>query len=61
MNYSLICYRPSPPTPLRTMQERFEIGMHIVIDAPSAKVFKALRDYAAMPRYNPDLRAVSES
>ncbi len=39
-------------------QERFLIGMHIVIDATGPQVFRALRDYADMPRYNPDLRAV---
>ena len=38
---------------------RFLIGMHIAIDAAPADVFRALRDYAAMPRYNPDLLAVS--
>lgn len=37
---------------------RFLIDMHIVIDAPAPAVFRALQDYAAMMRYNPDLRAV---
>jgi hypothetical protein len=37
---------------------RFLIQMHLVIDAPAPAVFLALRDYAAMPRYNSDLRAV---
>jgi hypothetical protein len=37
---------------------RFLIGMHIAIDAAPPDVFRALRDYAAMPRYNPDLVAV---
>lgn len=38
--------------------ERFLIDMQIAIDAPPRKVFRALQDYALMPRYNPDLRAV---
>lgn len=38
--------------------ERFLIDMHIAIDAPTQAVFWALQDYAAMARYNPDLRAV---
>jgi hypothetical protein len=37
---------------------RFLIGMHIVIDGAAPEVFLALQDYAAMPRYNHDLRAV---
>ena len=37
---------------------RFRIDMHITLDAPPPQVFRALRDYAAMPRYNPDLVAV---
>ena len=37
---------------------RFLIDMHIAIDAPAQAVFWALQDYAAMTRYNPDLRAV---
>ena len=37
---------------------RFLIEMRIRIAAPPAAVFRALEDYAAMPRYNPDLRAV---
>lgn len=36
----------------------FLIGMHVTIDAPPPAVFRALQDYAAMMRYNPDLRAV---
>lgn len=36
----------------------FLIGMHLAIDAPPPAVFRALQDYAAMMRYNPDLRAV---
>jgi len=36
----------------------FLIGMHIAIDAPAQAVFRALQDYAAMARYNPDLRSV---
>ena len=39
-------------------QARFLIGMRIVFDAAPARVFAALRDYPAMVRYNPDLRAV---
>ncbi|MGH8290605.1 MAG: SRPBCC family protein [Steroidobacteraceae bacterium] len=38
--------------------ERFLIGMRITIAAPPAAVFRALQDYSAMLRYNPDLRAV---
>ncbi|HZT04975.1 MAG TPA: SRPBCC family protein [Steroidobacteraceae bacterium] len=37
---------------------RFLIDMHIAIEEPPAAVFRALQDYAAMARYNPDLRAV---
>lgn len=37
---------------------RFLIGMQIMIDAPPPAVFRALQDYGAMMRYNPDLRAV---
>ncbi|HVC29597.1 MAG TPA: SRPBCC family protein [Steroidobacteraceae bacterium] len=37
---------------------RFLIGMRITIDAPAPAVFRALQDYSAMTRYNPDLRAV---
>jgi hypothetical protein len=36
----------------------FLIGMRIAIDAPAPAVFRALQDYSAMMRYNPDLRAV---
>ena len=36
----------------------FVIDMHIAIDAPPQAVFRALQDYSAMARYNPDLRAV---
>lgn len=36
----------------------FLIGMHIAIDAPPPSVFRALQNYSAMMRYNPDLRAV---
>lgn len=38
--------------------ERFVIDMQIAIDAPPPAVFRALQDYSAMMRYNPDLRAV---
>ena len=37
---------------------RFMIDMHIAIRAPAPAVFRALQDYAAMARYNPDLRSV---
>lgn len=37
---------------------RFVVSMHIAIDAPPPAVFRALQDYPAMPRYNPDLRTV---
>lgn len=36
----------------------FLIHMQIAIDAPAQAVFRALQDYAAMARYNPDLRSV---
>ena len=36
----------------------FLIDMQIAIDAPAQAVFRALQDYAAMARYNPDLRSV---
>jgi hypothetical protein len=36
----------------------FLIDIHIAIDAPAPAVFRALQDYAAMARYNPDLRSV---
>jgi Polyketide cyclase / dehydrase and lipid transport len=38
--------------------ERFLIDMRISIAAPPPAVFRALQDYSAMTRYNPDLRAV---
>jgi len=38
--------------------ERFLIEMRIRIAAPPLAVFHALQDYPALPRYNPDLRAV---
>lgn len=38
--------------------ERFVVGMDIAIHASAPAVFRALQDYAAMARYNPDLRAV---
>lgn len=37
---------------------RFLIRMHVAIDAAPSDVFRALRDYSDMPRYNPDLIAV---
>lgn len=37
---------------------RFLVDMRITIDAPAPAVFRALQDYSAMVRYNPDLRAV---
>lgn len=36
----------------------FLIGLRISIDASPPEVFRALQDYSAMTRYNPDLRAV---
>lgn len=36
----------------------FLIDMHLRINASPPAVFRALQDYAAMARYNPDLRAV---
>ena len=37
---------------------RFLIAMHLSINEPPPAVFRALQDYAAMARFNPDLRAV---
>jgi hypothetical protein len=37
---------------------RFVIDMRITLDAAAPAVFRALQDYPAMRRYNPDLRAV---
>jgi len=37
---------------------RFLIDMHISIDEPPPAVFRALQDYTAMARFNPDLRSV---
>lgn len=37
---------------------RFLIGMHITVDAAAPAVFRALQDYSALMRYNPDLRSV---
>lgn len=37
---------------------RFLIDLRIAIEAPAPAVFRALQDYPAMVRYNPDLRAV---
>jgi len=37
---------------------RFQIDMHIAIDEPAPAVFRALQDYPAMARFNPDLRTV---
>lgn len=37
---------------------RFDVAMHIAIDASPPAVFRALQDYSAMMRYNPDLRSV---
>jgi len=39
-------------------EQRFRIDMQVAIDAAPLPVFRALQDYAAMPRYNRDLRAV---
>lgn len=54
---------PTPAAEVRAVQverddQRFRIDMHIALDARPARVFQALQDYAAMPRYNPDLRSV---
>lgn len=37
---------------------KFLIDMHLAIDASAPSVFRALQDYPAMARYNPDLRSV---
>lgn len=37
---------------------RFQIDMHLTIDASAPAVFRALQDYAEMERYNPDLRSM---
>ena len=39
-------------------ETRFRIDMQVAIDAAPPQVFRALQDFAAMPRYNSDLRAV---
>lgn len=43
---------------VRRQGATFVISMHLAIDAPAPAVFRALQDYAAMARFNPDLRAV---
>ncbi len=43
---------------VRRDEARFQIDMRVAIEAAPVLVFRALQDYAAMPRYNPDLRAV---
>jgi Polyketide cyclase / dehydrase and lipid transport len=43
---------------VKRADDRFLIDMQIRIAAPPRAVFRALQDYPAMPRYNPDLRAV---
>ena len=37
---------------------RFEIATRMAMHAPPWAVFAALRDYTALPRYNPDIRRV---
>ena len=37
---------------------RFRIEMRIAIEEPPPAVFRALQDYSAMARFNPDLRSV---
>lgn len=39
-------------------EDRFLIGMRITLDASPSAVFRALQNYSAMMRYNPDLRSV---
>lgn len=36
----------------------FRIGMQIVLTAPAPAAFAALRDYAAMRRYDPEIRSI---
>lgn len=36
----------------------FVITMRLALDAPPRAIFAAMRDYAALPRYDPDLRRV---
>jgi ribosome-associated toxin RatA of RatAB toxin-antitoxin module len=38
--------------------QAFVITMRLMMDAPPPAVFRALQDYAAMARFNPDLRSV---
>lgn len=54
---------PAPAAQVSAVQvtrhgSHFLIDMQIAIDAPAQAVFRALQDYAAMARYNPDLRSV---
>lgn len=39
--------------------DRFHIVMSMQAKAPSQAVFKALQDYPALPRYNPEVRQVT--
>ncbi len=55
--------KPAAAAPIRSVQvvrrgSHFTIFMRLAFEAPPWAVFAALQDYAAMPRYNPDLRSV---
>ncbi len=43
---------------VRRSGAHFLIRMRITLDAPPPAVFQALEDYAALPRYEPDVRAL---
>lgn len=55
--------QPAAAAQIRSVQvtrrgSQFTILMRLAFQAPPWAVFAALQDYAAMPRYNPDLRSV---
>jgi hypothetical protein len=61
---ALACFgKPASAERIRSVQvarhgSHFTIVMRLAFAAPPWAVFAALQDYAAMPRYNPDLRSV---
>ena len=61
---ALACFaKPAAAAEIRSVQvarrgSHFTILMRVAFKAPPWAVFAALQDYAAMPRYNPDLRSV---
>lgn len=46
--------------PIRVQRNgsRFDIEMQLRVDAPPQAVFRALQDYRALPRFNPEIRHV---